>query len=86
MFDFQIALYSIIFIVIMYYVSDQVHYKNINLLVTVITYIIHNHNKNNRIQLLLLLLLFYFFFNSCKMHAHLINSIYFAIPSLFYMP
>ena len=27
-----------------------------------------------------------FFFNSCKMHAHLINSIYFAILSLFYMP
>ena len=37
LFDFQIALYSIIFIVIMYYVSDQVHYQNINLLVTVIT-------------------------------------------------
>lgn len=37
LFDLRVALYSIIFIVIMYYVSDQVHYQNINILVTIIT-------------------------------------------------
>ena len=37
LFDLQVALYSIIFIMIMYYVSDRVHYQNINMLAFVIT-------------------------------------------------
>ena len=37
LFDLQVALYSIIFIMIMYYVSDRVHYQNINILALVIT-------------------------------------------------
>ena len=37
LFDLQVALFSIIFIMIMYYVSDRVHYQNINVLAIVIT-------------------------------------------------
>ena len=37
LFDLTVALYSIIFIMIMYYVSDRVHYQNINMLALVIT-------------------------------------------------
>ena len=37
LFDLQVALYSMMYIIIMYYVSDKVHYQNISVRVTIFT-------------------------------------------------
>lgn len=47
LFDLQSALFSIIFVLLMYFISDRVHYQNINIMAMIFT---SNENLKNKIM------------------------------------